>query len=70
LHRIQQDILRAYQIKYSNSNPIIPLKGITWFDDIDFEMEKPMLKRKVSFDAVKKRLLEATRFPEKVFKVI
>lgn len=67
-HHSLQDILLAYQIKYSNSNPIIPLKGITWFDDIDFEMEKPMLKRKVSFELVKKRLLEATQFPEKVFK--
>ena len=66
-HHSLQHLLLAYQTKYSNSNPIIPLKGITWFDDIDFEMEKPMLKRKVSFDAVKKRLLEATHYPEKVF---
>ncbi len=66
-HHSLQDLLIAYQTKYSNSNPIIPLKGITWFEDIDFEIEKPMLKRKVSFDAVKKRLLEATHDPEKVF---
>lgn len=62
-----QELLLAYQTKYSNSNPIIPLKGISWFEDIDFEMEKPMLKRKVTFDAVKKRLLAATQYPEKVF---
>lgn len=62
-----QNLLLVYQTKYSNSNPIIPLKGISWFDDIDFEMEKPMLKRKVTFDAVKKRLLAATQYPEKVF---
>ncbi len=62
-----QDLLEAYQIKYSNSNVMIPLKGITWFEDIDFEIEKPMLKRKVSFDLVRKRLLEATQYPEKVF---
>lgn len=66
-HHSLQDLLSAYQTKYSNSNPIIPLKGITWFEDIDFEMEKPMLKRKISFDAVKKRLLEAANYPEKVF---
>jgi len=66
-HHSLQNLLEAYQTKYSNSNPIIPLKGITWFEDIDFEIEKPMLKRKISFEAVKKRLLEATRHPEKVF---
>lgn len=49
-----QDLLQAYQTKYSDSNPIIPLKGITRLEDIDFEIEKPMLKRKVSFEAVKK----------------
>lgn len=64
-----QQLLVAYETKYSNSNPVIPLKGITWFDDIDFEIEKPMLKRKVSFELVKKRLLEATQYPEKVFKI-
>jgi len=62
-----QSLLGAYQTKYSNSNPIIPLKGITWFEDIDFEIEKPILKRKTSFETVKKRLLEATRHSEKVF---
>lgn len=66
-HHSLQDLLLAYQTKYSNSNPIIPLKGITWFGDIDFEIEKPMLKRKISFEAVKKRLLESTKKPEKVF---
>ncbi|MGI9160595.1 MAG: nucleotidyl transferase AbiEii/AbiGii toxin family protein [Saprospiraceae bacterium] len=61
------DFLNAYQIKYANSNPVIPLKAITWFEDIDFEIEKPMLKRPVSFEEVTSRLLEATRNPKKYF---
>lgn len=63
-----QDMLLVYEAKYANSNLIIPLKGMSWFEDIDFEIEKPMLKRKVSFELVKRRLLEATQYPEKVFK--
>lgn len=66
-HHSLQELLLAYQAKYSNSNPIIPLKGISWFEDIDFEIEKPILKRKTTFDAVKKRLLEATNYPERSF---
>ena len=62
-----KDLLHAYAHKYINSNPIIPLKALTWFDDIDFALEKPMLKRKLAFDAVKKRLLEAASKPEKRF---
>jgi len=66
-HHSLQELLLAYQAKYSNSNPIIPLKGISWFEDIDFEIEKPILKRKTTFDAVKKRLLKATNYPEMFF---
>lgn len=66
-HLSLQELLAAYQAKYRHANPIIPLKGITWFEDIDFEMEKPILKRKVTFQTVKKRLLKATRYPDKIF---
>jgi predicted nucleotidyltransferase component of viral defense system len=66
-HISLQVMLNAYESKYSNSNPIIPLKAITWFEDIDFELEKPMLARVVTFEAVKKRLLDATYHPEKIY---
>jgi hypothetical protein len=66
-YRSLQVLLNAYQAKYTNSNPIIPLKAITWFDDIDFEIEKPLLRRKVGFEEVKNRLLEATVEPGQVF---
>lgn len=66
-HFSLKDLLAAYEYKYANSNPIIPLKGITWFEDIDFEIEKPMLVQKVTFAEVKNRLLEATNRPSHVF---
>lgn len=66
-HFSLQSLLEAYQIKYPNSNPIIPIKAINWFEDIDFEIEKPLLKRKVKFEEVKSRLIEATARPEKIF---
>ncbi|HRK29161.1 MAG TPA: nucleotidyl transferase AbiEii/AbiGii toxin family protein [Chitinophagales bacterium] len=60
-------LLNAYETKYPNSNPIIPLKAITWFHDIDFVLEKPMLKQKVGFEDVKSRLMAATISPDRVF---
>lgn len=66
-HFSLHSLLDAYQIKYPNSNPIIPLKAIVWFEDIDFEIEKPMLKRKVSFGEVKSRLMKAATRPDEVF---
>jgi hypothetical protein len=29
------DMLNAYKLKYKNSNPIRPLKGLTYFKDIN-----------------------------------
>ena len=66
-HFSLQDLVSAYEIKYPNSSKMIPLKGVTWFEDIDFELEKPMLKKKASFKSVENRLLAATQFPKKVF---
>lgn len=66
-HRSLEKLLEAYQTKYANSNLLIALKAVTWFNDIDFELAKPMLKRKVTFESVKKRLLEATSQSKKVF---
>lgn len=60
-------LLDAYRFKYANSNPIIPLKAIIWFEDIDFEIEKPMLNRRISFDEVKTRLVKSTKYPDRIF---
>jgi len=61
------DMLEAYSQKYINSNPVIPLKGITYFEDIDFKIEHPILKRPIIFQDVKNRLIEATLKPDKKF---
>ena len=66
-HFCLNDLLQAYQTKYPNSNKTIPLKAMVWFDDIDFEVEKPVLKRKVTFAQVKKRLVKAAELGNLVF---
>ncbi len=43
------------------------MKLNVWFDDIDFKIEKPLLTRKVKFDQVKTRLIQASKTPGKVF---
>ena len=59
--------LGAYEKKYPNSNLTIPLKGLTYFEDIDFNIEKPMLVKKITFKQVKDRLITATKYSDKVF---
>jgi hypothetical protein len=64
-HLTLKEMLVAYQKKYTTSNPIVALKGLTYFEDIDFEIEFPILTRKVSFEKVKERLLDASRHTQK-----
>jgi len=40
---------------------------LVYFEDIDFEIENPVLARKVTFEEVKDRILLASEEPDKVF---
>lgn len=66
-HKSLAALLHGYEKKYPRSNPMIPLKGLTYFEDIDFAIEKPMLKRKVTFQQVTNRLLQAEKYPHQLF---
>ena len=60
-------MLSAYEVKYPQSSPMIPLRGITYFSDIDFEYEPPELVRKVEFQEVEYRLKSAVVNSSKKF---
>ena len=50
------DMLKAYQQKYKNSNPIRPLKGLTFFRDINFKEPIQIIQGKYNWDKIEKRL--------------
>ena len=50
------DMLKAYQQKYKNSNPIRPLKGLTFFEDINFNEPIQMIQGNYKWDRIEKRL--------------
>lgn len=60
-------MLSAYEIKYANSNAIIALKSLVYFDGIDFHQDQPKINRKVSFPDIKARLIAAVAQPNKLF---
>lgn len=64
------DMLGAYTKKY-NANPIIAIKSITFFDDIDFnEPIKMMNGGKFNWKRIEKRLLDMQRNSNKVFELL
>ncbi len=60
-------MLECYATKYPNSNPLIALKAISYFDDIDPEIDPPKMKQPLSFDTIKRRITEAVLHPYKTF---
>lgn len=60
-------MLKCYERKFPDNNIIIPLKAITFFDDIDFEEDIVMLNGRYDWHAIEKRLLAMTKHQEQVF---
>ena len=60
-------LLEAYSSKYAHSNILIPLKGLSYFEDIDLEADPPIMNKTLQPDIMKKRLLEAVEYPDRVF---
>ncbi|NLO71427.1 MAG: nucleotidyl transferase AbiEii/AbiGii toxin family protein [Porphyromonadaceae bacterium] len=49
-------MLQSYTEKYPNANPVRPLKGLLYFEDINFEEPIFILKGKYSWKNIQKRL--------------
>ncbi len=64
------NMIEAYRQKY-NSNPIIPVKSITYFDDINFDEPIKMTKGKsFNWKNIENRLKEMQKSPDKIFTAV
>ncbi|HHT22025.1 MAG TPA: nucleotidyl transferase AbiEii/AbiGii toxin family protein [Bacteroidales bacterium] len=61
------EMLRAYLEKFPNSNPIRPLKGLLYFEDIYFDEPIFILKGKYTWKNIQKRLEQMQKNRDKVF---
>ena len=66
-HFSLNQMLDFYQINYKNSNKLIPLRAINYFDDIDSAIDPPILKKNLSILKIKKRINEAILKSNKIF---
>ena len=58
-HFTMNQIIGFYREKYPQMSPMVPLKAITYFSDIDPEMDSPKMKKPLPLEKIKKRILEA-----------
>lgn len=64
------EMLESYETKY-NSNPVVPLKAIIYFNDINFnEPIKMANKNMFDWSKIATRLINMQKFPDRLFSVL
>ena len=61
------DMIDFFKIKYPTDNPLIPLKAINYFGDIDESIDPPKLLKPISLKQITKRINDAVLHSAKVF---
>ncbi len=62
-----QQMIGFFTQKYSYSNPMIAMKAINFFDEIDENIDPPKLVKPITLSQIKKRIQEASQKPSKIF---
>ncbi|NIJ51077.1 nucleotidyl transferase AbiEii/AbiGii toxin family protein [Dyadobacter arcticus] len=66
-HFCLNEIVSFFEIKYPHMNAVIALKAISYFGDIDPQMDPPKMLTKISISKVQKRIREAILKSHKTF---
>lgn len=66
-HFTMDELIGFFVKKYSYSNPLIALKAVTYFEDIDENTDPPKMLHPLPLAAIKKRILHAAQKPYSIF---
>ena len=61
------DMIDCYTSKFPGSSPIIPMKAINYFEDIDFREKIIMTRKSFDWKGCKNRINEMLKNPHKIF---
>ncbi len=67
-HFSVRDMLAFFEKKYPNTNPLIALKAINYFGDIDETMDAPGMPKPLPLKKIKQRINDAVMHTNKIFK--
>jgi hypothetical protein len=62
-----KQMLEFYTKKYPIMNPVIALRAITYFDDIDPNIDPPKLVTPIPLEKIKKRIVDAVQHSNRTF---
>lgn len=66
-HFSLKDMLHFFEIKYPNTNPLVALKAVTYFGDIDENIDPPKLVKPLAVKKIKERITNAVINTNKIF---
>lgn len=61
------DMLKAYEKKFSNSNSVRAIKGLSYYDDVNFNESILMINGSYRWDMIRERIYEMQSNPDKIF---
>lgn len=61
------EMIGFYTIKYPHFNPLIPLKAVSYFDDIDPAIDPPKMRTKLPLTKIRKRIQDGVLHSRKKF---
>ncbi len=67
-HFSMKQMIDFFSAKYKYSNPMIAMKAVNFFDDIDTTIDPPKLPKPLPLKMITERIREATQKPDKIFK--
>jgi hypothetical protein len=67
-HFSMKQMVDFFVAKYTYSNPMIAMKAVNFFDDIDPNIDPPKLLKPLHVKKITARIQEATQKPDKIFK--
>ena len=65
-----EEMLQSFIRKITNSNIMMPIKALTYFDDIDFNESIVMLNNNFDWGKIANRLIDMTKEPNRIFEKI
>jgi hypothetical protein len=62
-----EEMIGFYKIKYPDFNPLIMVRAVNYFEDIDPNLDPPKLRTPLPLKKIKSRIHEAVNFSDKIY---
>jgi hypothetical protein len=62
-----EEMIKAYEEKFPNSNPIRPFRGLTYFQDINFKEPVQLINGPLKWNVVERRLHDMVKKTKTIF---